>query len=326
MSAKEYNRFLKKEKNRIFETHLFNWKTKEQLMSLYEEGYSPKQIAQLYQHEVGYNDLCECTSKFDGKDSKIIRVFSSFSITIFARRLLQIVPYSKKFHNIHLSKPQWWKIRFAHLDKTDDEVKEIAKNQLLDWQKSTCEKRKLSGVYNPVYTLKYWESSGDPEKSIEKYKREISPRCIEFWLKKGYDVNEAKKKIGDVCRPGATAVLKSLQGHNTSKLENRIYELLNEVSIERQMFLGRYAYDFCKKDSKKIVEINGTYWHADPRVYQNLDEKLVHGTVQEIRNKDIEKISYAKSRGWDVLVIWEIDYCKSPNEVIKSILEFFKNE
>lgn len=327
MGAEEYNKFLKEEKNRIFKECLFSWKTKEQILDLYKKGYSPLQVAKLFEHEIGFKNINKFYSTFHGKKPRTFRVFSSFTTQIFARRLTSLIPYSKEFHDIHLSKPQWWKIRFSHLDKNENEVKEIAKTQLLNWQKSTCEKRKKAGVYNPIYTIDYWKNSSDePEKSIEQYKRSISPRCIEFWIKKGYDFNEAKKRISDVCRSGALVTLKSLNGKCSSKLEKRIYELLNDESVSQQLFLGKYAYDIYKKEEKKIVEINGTYWHADSRVYPDENQKLIHGTVHEIRLKDEQKISYAKSKGWDVLVIWELDYCKSPNDVIESILRFFKNK
>lgn len=327
MSVKEFNVFLKEEKNRVFEKCLFDWKTREQILSLYNEGYSPTQIARLFEYEVGFENICANCSTFFGKKPRTFKVFSSFSIQIFSNRLSSLLPYSKKFRDIHLSKPQWWKIRFSHLDKSEDEVKEIARLQLVNWQKETCEKRKKTGTYNPIYTIDYWANlSEEPQKSIEKYKKEISPRCVEFWLKKGYDINEAKKRISNVCRAGAHAALNSVYGKCSSKLETRIYELLNDRTIGRQLFLGKYAFDFYKKETKKIVEINGTYWHADPRIYQNLSDKLVHGSVLEIREKDEKKQSYAKSRGWEVLVIWELDYCKSPDDVIKSILGFLKNE
>jgi len=327
MGAEEYNKFLRKEKNRIFEKYLFSWRTKEQILNLYKEGYSPTQVARLFKHEVGFKDICEHCSTFHGKKPRTFRVFSSFTTQIFAHKLKPLIPYLKEFHDIHLSKHQWWKIRFAHLDKSENEVKEIATTQILNWQKSTCEKRKKSGTYNPIYTIEYWKYlSDDPQRSIEQYKRSISPRCIEFWVKKGYDLNEAKKRVGDVCRPGAFATLKNLYGTCTSKLEKRIYELVDDASVGQQLFLGKYAYDLYKREVKKIVEINGTYWHADPRVYQDESKKLVHGTVQEIRLKDEQKISYAKLSGWDVLIVWEFDYCKSPNDVIESIIRFFKNE
>jgi very-short-patch-repair endonuclease len=327
MGAEKYNKFLGEEKSRIFEKCLLEWKSKEQILKFYAEGYSPLQIAKLFQHEVGFDQICKNLSTFTGKTQKTFKIFPTISLAIFARRLNETIPYTNEFHEIHLSKPQWWKIRFSHLDKTENEVKELAKQQLLNWQKSTSQKRKDSGVYSPIYTLDYWKNfSDDPQKSIEKYKREISPRCVEFWIKKGYDINEAKKRISSTCRTGALACLKSLDGNGISKLEQRIYELLEDSSLERQMFLGKYAYDICNRHNKKIVEINGTYWHADPRVYVDVRTKLVHGTVEEIRENDTQKISYATSRGWDVLVVWELDYCKSPNEVIKSILGFIKNE
>jgi len=324
MGAEKYNKFLGEEKSRIFESFLATWKTKDQILEMYREGYSPSQLAKLYEYEVGFDELREQQSTFHGKKSRSLLIFPAITAIIFAKRLTSIIPYSKEFHDIHLSKPQWWKIKFSHLDKSEDEVKELAKVQLLDWQKNTCKKRKESGVYSQIYTLDYWKDSFDPQESIKQYKRRISPRCVEFWIKKGYDVNEAKKRVSDVCRSGAHATLKGLNGNCASKLEKRIYELVDDSNVEQQLFLGKYAYDLYKKETKKIVEINGTYWHADPRVYQDLQQNLIHGTVQQIREKDEQKISYANSKGWDVLIIWELDYCKSPNEVIESIRRFFK--
>jgi very-short-patch-repair endonuclease len=328
MGAEDYNRFLREEKSRVFESFLTSWKTKDQIQLLYEEGHSPSQLADLFDHEVGFEKICEQRSTFYGtKKSKEFFVFPKISKSVFAKRLASVVPYTKELHSVHLAKPQWWKIRFSHLNKSEDEVKEIAKSQLLRWQKNTCNKRKEHDSYNPIYTTKYWESlSEDPQNSLEKYKREISPRCVEFWLKKGFDLNEAKKRIGDVCRAGTHTALKSLNGNYVSKLEKRIYELLNDATVKQQLFLGKYSYDFYKKETKKIVEINGTYWHADPRVHLSLEEQLVHGTVQQIRDKDEQKISYAKSKGWDVLIVWELDYCKSPNDVIESIKGFLEKD
>ena len=329
MDLNKYNVLLGEEKKKTFRAHLLEWKSEEQILALYEEGYSPTQIAKLFEFEVGFANMQENTFTFcfKGKRPKVYKVFPVMNAKIFASRLTSFLPYSKDCHRTHLSKPQWWKIRCSHLDKSEDEVKEIAKKQLLNWQKDTCKKRKKSGVYNPIYTVDYWKNlSNDPIQSLEQYKREISPRCIEFWIKRGFDLNEAKKRVGDTCRHGAHAALSSLNGSFISVLESRIYSLLDDSSIDRQLFLGRYAYDFGKRSSKKIVEINGTYWHADPRVFQNIEDKLVHGTVQEIREKDEKKISYAKSLGWQVLVVWELDYCKSPNEVIRSIVEYFKHE
>jgi hypothetical protein len=87
---------------------------------------------------------------FFGKKPRTFKVFSSCNVQIFSKRLSSLIPYTKFFHDIHLSKPQWWKIRFAHLDKSEDEVKEIAKSQLLDWQKATCESSEsLLSLYVP---------------------------------------------------------------------------------------------------------------------------------------------------------------------------------
>lgn len=323
---KDYNKFKNQQKNKLFSEKLFRWKTREEINLLYEEGYSPQQLAKLFNHEIGFSCFCNIQS-FYGETKNVFTVFHRMSTSIFARRLKQNVPYSKSMLFFHLKQPQWWKIRFDHLDKTEDEVKLLAKTQLLNWQKDTCRKRKSSKAYTPQYTIDYWvDKSENPEKALLDYKNSISPKRIEFWIKKGFSSDDAKDKISIAARKGAIAACQSLRGRCVSKAEREIYSLLNasDNQIVHQKNLGIYCYDFAKISNKKIVEYNGTYWHADPRVYFDTDAQLLHGTVKEIREKDIEKANFVTSRGWKLLTVWELDYCKSRDSVIESILEFFK--
>jgi very-short-patch-repair endonuclease len=94
--------------------------------------------------------------------------------------------------------------------------------------------------------------------------------------------------------------------------------------LEQQIFIGPYSYDFGSRKLKKLVEINGTYWHADPRVYKADDLLIGQKKAYEIWAKDLEKISYAKNYGYDVLSVWELDFCKNPNLTLKLINNFLE--
>jgi G:T-mismatch repair DNA endonuclease (very short patch repair protein) len=86
-----------------------------------------------------------------------------------------------------------------------------------------------------------------------------------------------------------------------------------------------YVYDFCLPGNKKIIEVNGTYWHADPRVYNEND--AVHDVLaKKIWNRDKKKLGYAKRAGYDVLVVWELDFCKSKQDTLNLIKAFLQQD
>ena len=135
--------------------------------------------------------------------------------------------------------------------------------------------------------------------------------------KKGFDVNEANKQISNLARKRGSKAFDSLSKGCVSLLERRIFELLDKQDLEQQIFIGPYSYDFGSRKLKKLVEVNGTYWHADPRVYKADDLLISKKKAHEIWAKDLEKISYAKNYGYDVLSVWELDFCKNPNLTLK---------
>ena len=93
----------------------------------------------------------------------------------------------------------------------------------------------------------------------------------------------------------------------------------------QQCIDGKFVYDICDLKSKKIIEINGTYWHADPRVYSSDDILVCNGlTVSAVRERDFIKHEFAKKFGYEVLVIWEIDWHTDKEAAIQKMLEFIK--
>ena len=95
-------------------------------------------------------------------------------------------------------------------------------------------------------------------------------------------------------------------GKAYNKLENKVAENLRSMGkvFEQQYRLGRYSYDFYIPQDNTLIEVHGTFWHADPRVYD-------HSTLTpiQIRNtqNDIKKSAYAIEHGYKLKVIWELD-------------------
>ena len=124
--------------------------------------------------------------------------------------------------------------------------------------------------------------------------------------------------------------LKLFKGGSVSKGESLLFEQLANHGIDcsKQHAILKnntrhYVYDIVHKN--KIIEYNGDFWHASPKKYKESDVvRLPNKTItaKEIWEKDLEKIKFAESQGYEVLVVWESDFKKNKEETIKQCIQF----
>jgi G:T-mismatch repair DNA endonuclease (very short patch repair protein) len=125
--------------------------------------------------------------------------------------------------------------------------------------------------------------------------------------------------------------LKLFKGGSVSKGETLLFEMLtfNNISCVKQHSILKsqttyYVYDIVS--NKKIIEYNGDYWHANPKKYMSTDILRFPGGIQvqasSIWSKDQQKQQYAQDQGYEVLVIWESDFKKNKEEVVKKCIQF----
>jgi G:T-mismatch repair DNA endonuclease (very short patch repair protein) len=97
-------------------------------------------------------------------------------------------------------------------------------------------------------------------------------------------------------------------GRSHNHLEARLAKLLDAAGVDYrwQFPLGPYAYDFLLPD-RLLVEAHGTYWHADPRVYEG---KTLTPDQRRNRLHDIDKKFFAAGRGYRLKVVWETDLAR----------------
>lgn len=114
-----------------------------------------------------------------------------------------------------------------------------------------------------------------------------------------------------------------------SKIQQKVFERIQE-SFERRFF---YHYpievegglvkfvDIYDKETETVIEMHGSYWHTDPSQYK---PDYVHPhrkiTAREIWNKDAERRSLLESIGKTVVVVWEDDFKKYEEDVIKELV------
>ena len=127
------------------------------------------------------------------------------------------------------------------------------------------------------------------------------------------------KKIKKKTTVKKTKKKKSLFG--TSKLEEDFArEFLEKLNIDyvyqfEAADIGRF-YDFYLPKHNLIIEVDGGYWHSDPRVVK--EGKL---SPMQKRNKRVDeyKNKWALMHGIPIMRIWEKDIRENPSMVLKEL-------
>jgi len=101
--------------------------------------------------------------------------------------------------------------------------------------------------------------------------------------------------------------------------KNKEYFLKNDKSI--------FLYDYVDINKMKIIEYNGDQYHANPKIYSALEmphpyHKSKEYTAEKIWNRDNIKNELARSRGFDILVIWDSEYKKYPKQTLEKCIKF----
>ena len=137
-------------------------------------------------------------------------------------------------------------------------------------------------------------------------------------VKKKAVKEKPKKKLK---RPSAKNTKHHLPG--TSKLEQRFAtDFLDKLGVKyyyqvEAEDIGRW-YDFYLPNHKLIIEVDGSWYHSDPRLVKEEDMNPM-----QKRNKRIDELKdkWALMHGIPILRIWEKDINESPEKVLKMLKE-----
>jgi very-short-patch-repair endonuclease/endogenous inhibitor of DNA gyrase (YacG/DUF329 family) len=84
-------------------------------------------------------------------------------------------------------------------------------------------------------------------------------------------------------------------------------------------FIEGYHPDFVCNDGKKIIEVYGGYWHADPKMYSDGDVVHDNKTAKQIWNDNQKRIDTFKQYGYSTLIFWDREIYKEQDQVIQTI-------
>lgn len=196
-------------------------------------------------------------------------------------------------------------------------LKETADEVGLSWQR-VQQLLKKSGV-NLRGNTDHLHTDKNPTKGkprSQSTKKKLRRKAIKQWSDP--EAREAAAHA-QICRMQSNEKFSK----KVSSVEDKVAEALDELGIEyeRQKGIrnerGRYAalVDFYLVGSNQILEVNGTFWHSDPRLYPNGPE---YQSQKELAEKYRKKIKFLKSKGYVVKEIWELDVEKNPVEAVRS--------
>lgn len=177
---------------------------------------------------------------------------------------------------------------------------------------------------NNYMLLKYGKKRiSNPEnlgwKTISKKEKKIRIQKLQAGLKKWFATltDEQKSEI---------AAKAASFNKNISKLESRFQIILNNLNIGHkwQFRIKNKIYDFLIDKTNIIIEINGDFWHANPKIYTNENEliKFPFGKIsaKEIWEKDNFKKNLAINSGYKIVYLWESEIKKMSDSDIENFI------
>lgn len=192
-----------------------------------------------------------------------------------------------------------------------------------NWESQTI-KDLFTSIFNCHYLTKH-------EYDAKLHLKFFSQSKIEFWLERGFSLEEATKHASDFQQKGSEASKAAcyIFGKYYFLLKDKykcfIHQKVDISSHEYYINDGTnfYIYDFCILDKKLIFEYNGSHVHANPNWSKDKLDSWRHAFSKESAYVNIEnfnkKIKAAETRGFKVFIIWDED--PSPEKTIESILK-----
>ena len=122
--------------------------------------------------------------------------------------------------------------------------------------------------------------------------------------------------------------MKGSQEYGTSKLEEKFARnFLDRLGVDyvyqyKAVSIGRY-FDFrlFPEQHGPVLEVDGTYWHADPRVFEG---KKLNKTQQWDKKVDEIKNKWCSRNGVPLIRLWEKDINEHPTMVMEYLKEVLK--
>mgnify|MGYP002128712951 FL=1 len=201
------------------------------------------------------------------------------------------------------------------------------------------ERQKYAGVSEQYFIEKYGETEG---KSFYKKLNQLKSHSYQsFLMKADGDVTLADKLYNAFYQNRVKSKL------YWSAISQRLFEQVHQhLPAEFNVYYGSHGsefplfktghkiifVDFYVQQTKKAIEFNGDYWHANPVFYKSCDLINFPGNrrvvAQDVWNADSTRMKYIRQHPCvdDCMIVWEHDFVSQPHLIIEKCVKFILNE
>ncbi|MCK4358994.1 MAG: DUF559 domain-containing protein [Candidatus Cloacimonetes bacterium] len=125
---------------------------------------------------------------------------------------------------------------------------------------------------------------------------------------------EARKKMS---KSALLRIQNNSGPYKNTKPELEMKNILNELNIpfKHQFRLGNHLFDFRISDSNILIEVDGDYWHGNPKKFKKLSKRQ-----QKQKQRDIKNEKLAKTNNFILLRFWQNDVLNN-QRVVKDRLK-----
>jgi G:T-mismatch repair DNA endonuclease (very short patch repair protein) len=194
------------------------------------------------------------------------------------------------------------------------------------------EKQRYAGCSLEYFQTKYGNEEGlNRYKTVNQLKKftlqnQINKYGLEEGTKRFNEIILSRNKIKYASSILATKIINLILSHLPENIAANAKCLQTEFFIHRNNKL--YFYDLTFPKYKKIIEINGDYWHANPILYHhddiiNFPNKIKNAS--DVWEYDFNKMKHVIDYGFDIKYIWEYDFNKNTNQTINEVVKWILN-
>lgn len=209
---------------------------------------------------------------------------------------------------------------------------------LLKWSEEAKEARKGSG--NPMFQKIPWNTgltkennnslmSNSIKNSEKKISQETKKKQSESALKRtvhGYTGRHHSQETKDFLRQNTLRLIKEgILPQTKTKPHIEFCSILDELHIkyEEEKTLSYWNFDVYLIDYNIYIEIDGDYWHSNPKIYPN-GPKTKSQKINYTR--DISKNKYCQKNNIELYRFWESDILSSRENIICILKKLLKLE
>ena len=181
------------------------------------------------------------------------------------------------------------------------------------------------GEKNGAFNKKPWNCG------VAGYKQK-SHSCPEIWTKEKQSISAKKRLIHghtnclhtnttkQICREAAIKQKNDNKNYTFTSIHKTIWEEMikrnmNDGFENEYNLLNKFSINIANPDKKIAIEIQGDYWHANPKIYNKRNK-----TQSQNVGRDTTKRHLLEKEGWELIVLWEneiqnnLEYCMNKIE------------